>query len=320
MSGAIDQLRLTNQGTLYLQAQRSTNSIGADYFMIRTWICFLCWLVVPSCVDAQAGSGDRYTERSFLFLWPDQSPSDAKLNLNDPIVTDRPDFTEASSTVGEGVFQAEMGYTYYYDGAASPHESSHVYPELLLRAGVFADWLELRLGQTLVTLDEPGSSSTGFADMYLGAKLGIIPQYGLLPELSIVPQFTIPTGAADQRADSVLYGVNFLYAWSILSDSYIGASTQFNQRKGDEGSDIYTSFAQALVTGTRWDSHWGSYVEWFALFADSAVGGEDAHYANGGITYLLSKDLQLDVRIGTRLQDRFAEEIFTGVGLSVRYL
>jgi hypothetical protein len=212
-----------------------------------------------------------------------------------------------------------MGYTYFYDGAASPHEASHVYPELLLRGGVLADWLELRLGQTLVTLDEPGSSSTGFGDMYLGVKLGIMPQHGLIPELSIVPQLTVPTGAANQRADQVLYGVNFLYSWNIFSESYLGASTQFNQREGDDG-DLYTQFAQAIVAGTRWDSHWGSYVEWFGLFADSVVGGEDAHYVNGGITYLVNKDLQLDVRIGSRLEDRFGEEIFTGVGLSVRYL
>ncbi len=288
--------------------------------MTRTLLCLLLSSVLPSFAGAQERLTDRYTERSFLFVWPDQPESDAKLNLNEPIVTDRPDFTEASSTVGARVLQAELGYTYYYDGAASPHSSSHVYPELLLRAGVLADWLELRLAQTLVTFDEPGNSSTGFADTYLGVKLGTVPQYGLLPELSIVPQITVPTGAPDQRANNVLYGVNFLYSWSILSASYLGASTQLNQREGDEGGDTYTSFAQALVTGTRWDSHWGSYVEWFALFADSAIGGEDSHYANGGITYLLTNDIQLDARFGTRLQDRFGEEIFAGFGLSVRYL
>jgi hypothetical protein len=217
------------------------------------------------------------------------------------------------------VTQAELGYTYYYDGASSPHESSHVYPELLLRQGVGADWLELRLGQTLVTLDQPGSSSTGFADTYLGVKLGIVPQYGLLPELSIVPQLTVPTGSRALRSDHTLPGVNFLYAWSIFSESYLGASTQINQRESEDGDDLFTSFAQALVVGTRWDDAWGSYLEWFALFADSGVGGEDAHYTNGGVTYLLSKDIQLDVRVGSRLQDRFGEEIFAGAGFSVRY-
>jgi len=288
--------------------------------MIHKVHVLVCLFLFPVIATAQEHLTNRYTEPAFLLLWPGQSDSDARLNLDDPIVTDRPDFTEASSPVGKGVVQAEMGYTYYYDAASSPHEASHVYPELLLRSGVLADWLELRFGQTLVTLDRPGDSSTGFADMYLGAKLGIVPQHGLLPELSIVPQFTVPTGSADQRADKTLYGVNFLYSWSVFSESYIGASTQFNQREEDDGGDIYTSFAQTLVTGTRWTSTWGSYAEWFALFADSDGGGDDAHYVNGGITYLFSKDMQLDVRIGTRLQDRFGEEIFSGIGLSVRYL
>jgi hypothetical protein len=288
--------------------------------MVRVLLFFCCLVALPLPSLSQEGSNSRYTGPAFIFLWPGQSDSDARLNLDDPIVTDRPDFTEASSPVGKGVVQAEMGYTYYYDAASSPDDASHVYPELLLRSGVLADWLELRVGQTLVTLDNPGDSSTGFADMYLGAKLGIVPQRGMLPELSIVPQFTVPSGSTDQRADRALYGVNFLYSWAVFLESYIGASTQFNQREEDEGGDVYTSFAQALVTGTRWTSTWGSYAEWFALFSDSERGGDDAHYINGGITYLFSKDIQLDVRLGTRLQGRFGEEIFSGIGLSVRYL
>jgi hypothetical protein len=267
----------------------------------------------------EGATSRRSTERSFLLLWPKQPDSAYRLNLDEPLAPDRPDFTEASSTVGKGVTQAELGYTYYYDGASAPHGSSHVYPELLLRQGVIADWLEMRVGQTLVTLDEPGTSSTGFADMYLGVKVGIVPQFGVLPELSIVPQMTVPSGSHDLRADHVLPGINFLYSWSVFSDSYLGASTQINQREGADSDDLFTSFAQALVVGTRWNETWGSYLEWFALFADSAVGGEDAHYTNAGMTYLISNDIQLDIRFGSRLQDRFREEIFAGAGFSVRY-
>jgi hypothetical protein len=274
----------------------------------------------PSAVCEEQAASARYTERSFLFLWSGQHESDAKLNLLEPIVTDRPDFTEASSTVGKGVVQAELGYTYYYqDIQAGAHQASHVYPELLLRAGVVSDWFEMRLGQTLVSLDEPLESSTGLADTYIGAKVGIVPQHGVLPELSIVPQLTVPSGSSDLRADTALYGVNFLYSWSIFSESYLGASTQFNQREAAEPVDTYTSLSQAFVIGTRWDSSWGSYAEWFAIFADSYRGDPDSHFANGGITYLVNNNVQLDVRFGTRLQNYFGEEIFAGLGLSVRY-
>ena len=39
-------------------------------------------------------------------------------DLDEPLVTDRPDFTEASSTVGRGVAQLEFGYTYTYNDDA----------------------------------------------------------------------------------------------------------------------------------------------------------------------------------------------------------
>lgn len=303
-------------------ANRSSSLGHAKGIIVtRLSLSLICMLGIASTVQCQeqAHQGE-YTDRSFIFIWPGQPESDARLNLLDPIVTDRPDFTEASSTVGNGVIQAEMGYTFFYnDGGAGASESSHVYPELLLRFGVISDWIEFRFGQTLISLLEPEQSSTGFGDTYLGVKFGIVPQLGILPELSIVPQLTVPSGSADLRADRVLYGVNVLYSWSILNDSYLGASTQFNQRQADDPDQVFTSFAQALVGGTRWDDAWGSYIEWFALFADSSCGDEDSHFANGGMTYLVTNNLQLDVRLGTRLQGRIGEEIFAGFGLSVRY-
>lgn len=313
-SGCLTRRKLSYTGT-----QRYSAVIAVTTSTIA--VTLLCALGAIKAFGDDGAPPARYTDRSFVFLWPHQPQSEAKLDLSEPIVTDRPDFTEASSPVGEGVVQAELGYTFYYtDGADARHDISHVYPELLLRAGLLSDWFELRVGQTMVTLDQAGESSTGFADMYLGVKLGIVPQRGILPEVSIVPQLSVPSGSSELRADGPLYGVNLLYSWSLLSDSYLGASTQFNQREGDEGGEVYTSFAQALVAGTSWDGVWGSYIEWFALFADSVVGGEDAHYANGGVTYLINNDLQLDLRVGSRLQDRFGEEIFAGIGVSVRYL
>ena len=67
-------------------------------------------------------------------------------SLDDPIVTDRPDFTEASSVVGLGVVQLEVGYTYTFDDEGPGSTKANSYPEPLLRYGIFRDWLELRVG------------------------------------------------------------------------------------------------------------------------------------------------------------------------------
>src|SRR5262245_57168714 len=51
------------------------------------------------------------------------------------------------SAVGKGRVMLEGGYTFSGKGAST---RSHAVPEALLRIGVFADWFELRLGDTFV--------------------------------------------------------------------------------------------------------------------------------------------------------------------------
>ena len=67
-------------------------------------------------------------------------------DLDEPLVTDRPDFTEASSTVGLGVAQLEFGYTYTYDNDGTQSTRTHSFGEPLLRVGILAEWLEFRCG------------------------------------------------------------------------------------------------------------------------------------------------------------------------------
>ncbi|MGL6094257.1 MAG: transporter, partial [Fimbriiglobus sp.] len=111
----------------------------------------------------------------------DTTASNRAAEEPDEIVTDRPDFTEASSTVGKGRVQLEAGYTFTRDRTNGERFSSHSYPETLLRVGVFADWFEFRLGQNFgtegTTLPDGTRSRAGGADdLYLGVKLGLTEQ------------------------------------------------------------------------------------------------------------------------------------------------
>jgi Putative MetA-pathway of phenol degradation len=275
-----------------------------------------CVLLVPiTCI---AENGEHLTEKSFILLWPGQNASDAKLDLNDSIVTDRPDFTEASSTVGKDVTQTEWGYTFTYDKEDS-RVLDHSYPELLLRQGILADWLELRLASNISSIDSKGASPTGFNDLYLGSKIGIVPQFGYLPELSIVPQVTIPTGSSEFSNDHVLFGMNSLYAWDISDSSYLGGSTQFNRSVDPETESLYMEWAQSITVGTSITESLGCYGEWYGFLPYQADTAKSEQFINGGFTYLFSKDVQGDIRIGTRL-DQFADQIFSGIGLSIRFI
>jgi hypothetical protein len=128
--------------------------------------------------------GDHYT----LFLWnhgDGGESQDAAEKLAEPLVTDRPDFTEASSTVGLGVVQLEAGYTYSYDADNLTSAVGHSYPETLLRIGVLAEWLEARVGWnyasgTATVFNEGRETVSGAEDLYLGFKWALTGQAGVL--------------------------------------------------------------------------------------------------------------------------------------------
>lgn len=239
--------------------------------------------------------------------------------LDEPLVTDRPDFTEASSTVGNGVLQLEMGYTFTKDNEGDLR--GHSWGEPLFRYGMFADWFEWRLAVFPVTerVTDSGvrDSTSGLEDVYFGAKIGLTPQEGILPEMAVMPQMTIPTGSNAFTSDEVQPGVNWLYSWGLCDDTSLAGSTQFNRAIDDSGQ-AYTEWAQSLAVGLSLTEDIGAYTEWYALFPTSAETAKPEHYLNGGFTYLVNNDLQWDFRVGFGLNDA-ADDFFTGFGLSMRF-
>ena len=122
-------------------------------------------------------------------------------DLSTPLITDRPDFTESTVTVGKGIAQIEFGYTYIDTGDSEVHSLG----EPLLRYGILAEWLELRLG--VFPQEENGES--GFSDLYFGFKIALTPQDGLLPEMALIPQAFAPTGSDAFTDDGWQPGINW---------------------------------------------------------------------------------------------------------------
>jgi hypothetical protein len=85
-----------------------------------------------------------WCEAGTLFRWSFDKATGGPNLAAEPLVTDRPDFTEATSTVGRGVAQLEFGYAYFYDREGGVSVRSQSLGEPLLRYGVVANWLEFR--------------------------------------------------------------------------------------------------------------------------------------------------------------------------------
>jgi hypothetical protein len=194
----------------------------------------------------------------------------------------------------------------------------HYYPEGALRYGVLANWLELRLGQSLVSFDSGGDADTELDDTLLGTKIGLTTQYGVLPRLAIVAQLALPFGTGERRAEHARPGAQLMYYWDLWRDAYLTGTTRLDRFEADGDGGLSSVWAQSTVFGYRASERIGLFMEWFGLFQDSVPDTRDALYADCGLTYLVSNDVQLDLRIGSRLQDRFGEEIFSGAGVSFR--
>jgi hypothetical protein len=262
--------------------------------------------------------------RKTLLQWSYGTSLEGGPDLDEPLVTDRPDFTESSVTVGNGVTQVEMGYTYTYDDDTNSSTRSHSYPQTLFRIGMLADWFELRIDWNYA--DEIGTefggggtnSLTGAEDLGIGCKIALTPQEKILPETALILQSTVPSGSSDFTAKEMLPGVGYLYSWDVTDFFSTGGETQANRAADGETGDFYVEFAQSWTTGQAWTERVSTYAEWFVLVPCGADTDHTQHYFDSGFTVLLSDNIQWDIEAGVGL-NAAADDYFVGTGLSVRF-
>lgn len=219
-----------------------------------------------------------------------------------PIEADRPDFTEASSTVAPGRFQLEAGYT--LRSAGKGIASDHSFPETLLRIGV-ASLVELRVSQNISATD----GRTDFEDVVLGAKIGLGSEQGARPQLALLVQSSLATGKDRVSAGVAVPSASLLASWSLPDEWSLGASAI-----GTREADRHTSLSGSVVVGRPIAEGWRFFAEWFTT--QEIKGASRDHFVNGGLTRSLSPLLQLDARVGAGLGGA-ADSYFFGFGVAV---
>lgn len=256
-----------------------------------------------------------------LLAWSTMERTYVNGTEDEPLQSDRPDFTEASTTVGLRRLQIEMGYTYIRDNSAAAETSAHSYPETLYRIGLFAEWLEARIGWnygTNLTRENIVSSVfDGGEDLYIGAKLALTEQDGWRPEMAVILQTNLPTGHTDVTSGEVEPGMNWLYGWDVTEVVAIGGSTQVN-RAQDEADVFFAEFAQSMTINYALGDKLGGYTEWFAFFPAGSATDLPQQYFDGGFVYRVNNNLQFDIRAGVGLNDA-ADDFFAGSGSVIRF-
>lgn len=245
--------------------------------------------------------------------------------MDEPLVTDRPDFTESTETIPEGHLQIESGYTFTYNRQGGTRTTDHTAPEMLWRIGV-TDNVELRFGWSGYTfsdsLSETGAlggsrkrATQDASDLSLGLKVKLFEQEGWRPHFGIIAGVTVPSGVGGTTTGDVDPGIVFLWAYDLSDGTAIAGN--FGVAVPTEDSHRFVQTTASLSYAFALTEKWGAYAEYFGIYP-SSDSGHDAHFFNTGVTFLVNKDFQLDARVGLGLNEE-AGDFFTGVGFSKRF-
>ena len=224
------------------------------------------------------------------------------------IFTDRPSFTNASTTVPCHTLQFENGLA----ETAVQGQRSWDLPETSVRFGVTTK-TEVRLTapEYFWNTQTGGSFATGFGDIALGLKQQLGPVHGF--DVSAMAMLSLPTGA--QSVSSHGYDATLQLPWSRKLSSHWTTAGMFTvawptqNGQHDVTGQVTALFDRALTKS------WDGFAEYAGTFP--GLGGPQ-HIVDFGMTYKLTNNQQVDVRGGAGLSAA-ALDHFVGAGYSFRF-
>ena len=223
----------------------------------------------------------------------------------EPLITDRPDFTESAASVPLKSWQFEFGYTYEKDDLSTNHSLG----ELLVRVSFFKN-LEFRVGLNSFRIFKTACcADRAFEDMALGVKWAPVPG-----RVALLVGTSVPTGGGEFRSNKLQPEIKLALAQDISRNLSLGANVGYGRlyEAGVAVDELSGSLSLAISLSDRA----GLYLEYFCFFMLSE-GESDRHFLNGGLTYLITPVFQLDLRYG-RLLSSGDTLYFIGAGATLR--
>lgn len=208
------------------------------------------------------------------------------------IITDRPDQTESSSTIPKGSLQFETGFLLGSSNNDAIKEQQILAPSILSRFGL-TKTIELRLLTQFESIKNKNTDEvySGISDLEIGAKVQLFKKESSSTEIAILSHLIIPTAQKQLTNDNFgsISKLSISHQFSELIG--VGYNVGYNYF-GFGNGDLTYSFALGIgLTDTL-----GLYLEPYGEVLDF-----ETHEASfdGGLTYLLQDNIQLDISFGT---------------------
>ena len=235
----------------------------------------------------------------------------------DPIQADRPGQADPAYVVPEGTGQIELGGAFERE-TNDEHVATWDAPEPLLRFGL-VEGVELRLSADgwIGSHERGQETENDGSDLELSAKVRLLEQQQWLPATSLLAGLRFPTGGRAVTSDGYDPFGKLIASWQLGErfslDTNLGVSAP-TQGVADSGR-VFELFAAASlgVSLTEWT---GAFLEYDATVRGR--GEHDEQALDGGFTYLLTNNVQLDISGGAGL-NRAAPDFFVGAGIAWRF-
>ncbi|MCT4604221.1 MAG: transporter [Marinifilum sp.] len=232
---------------------------------------------------------------------------------NDPMVTDRPSQAESASIIPIKGFQLESGFAFE---RVDSELRNVTFNTTLLRYGLVEN-MELRLGFQYLgryeSLEGGDRDENGFGPLTLGAKFLLIEENGDLPQLALLSTLSLPnTGNSAFENDNLGADIRLTADYSLNEAMTLGGNLGVTW-SGISGED-YAVWMYAIAVGLELSDKIGTYAELFGFFPGE---GKNDHRWDGGLTYAVANNLQLDFSTGIGLS-KVSPDFFISLGLSIR--
>jgi len=223
------------------------------------------------------------------------------------INTDRPTQSFSPFVMPKGGVQIEAGFL--SEKPSTGLNFNVVIYNALLRFGV-TEKIEFRVTQNYIGIRSDGSSlGDGFSPTTLGTKIQIIEQAGWVPQIGLIGSITLTNGddlfaPLEPIQDVRLLFQNDLTELVALAYNY-GVTWQ-------DGESLNT---YSITVGYSVSGQVGLFIEPYGFFGKNFSAD---HRLNGGVTYLVSDNFQLDFSGGNGISQR-SPDFFISFGLSALF-
>ncbi len=236
--------------------------------------------------------------------------------------TDRDAFTPNTHTVAPGTVLWEGSHVYIDNQLGKPTNN---YPELLVRVGA-NDWLEWRFGVNygvgsqgnIVTSVEVGEGQLLGRSLYessllYGFKADLSDQQGWLPESCFIMEASTPTYGDVFGTVPVATGV---CGWELPGGCRLDAALRYAYSEARLG--WFDRWSPSVVLRVPVTDRLEVHVEYFDTFTERNVVNTNRAFFSPGMHYLLTKRLEVGVRVGWGVTE-LAAPFFSDAGFGWRW-